>query len=86
MFVSGIKSFHNLIEIVTHKPVNQSMVSIQIRSFFLSTKKGGKIRDEPPFGAEVIEYASKEVRRMAEAKKQYLNLVKCVTILNGNVD
>ena len=56
---------------------------IQIRSFFVSTKTGKKIWDEPPSGAEAIEYANEEVRRMAEAQKQDL---ECVTVPNGNGD
>lgn len=54
---------------------------LQIRSFFVSTKTGKKIWDEPPSGAEVIEYANEEIMRMAEAQKRDL---ECVSVQNGN--
>ena len=50
---------------------------IQIRYIVILTKKGEKIGDELPSGAEVIEYTSEEDRRIAEAIKRDLG---CVTI------
>mmetsp|Transcript_3779 Transcript_3779/g.4630 ORF Transcript_3779/g.4630 Transcript_3779/m.4630 type:complete len:317 (+) Transcript_3779:118-1068(+) len=47
----------------------EAKYELQIRSFFESTKTGKKTWDEPPSGAENIEYANQEVRRMAEIQK-----------------
>ncbi len=48
----------------------EAKYELQIRSFFESTKTGKKTWDEPPSGAENIEYANEEVRRMAEIQKR----------------
>lgn len=60
---------------------SEAKYELQIRSFFVSTKTGKKTWDEPPSGAEVIEYANEEVRRMAEAQKQDL---ECVHVPNNS--
>ncbi len=49
---------------------------LQIRSFFESQLSGQKCWDEPPSGAESIQYANDEMRRMAEMEKSSL---ECVT-------
>jgi hypothetical protein len=48
---------------------------LQIRSFYESTMTGKKTWDEPPSGAESIEYANEEVRRMAELQKKSIESV-----------
>lgn len=47
----------------------EAKYELQVRSFFESTKTGKKTWDEPPSGAENIEHANAEVRRMAEIQK-----------------
>ncbi len=61
----------------------QAKYELQIRSFFESQLSGQKCWDEPPSGAESIQYANDEMRRMAEMQK---NDLEGVNISQSNDD
>jgi len=64
----------------------EAKYELQIRSFFESKVTGNKTWDEPPSGAQNIEYANEEVRRMAEAQKKELECVSIPSKNNNGVD
>ena len=67
----------------TYNRNGEAKYELQIRSFFVSINTGKKTWDEPPSGAERIEYATDEVREMAEAQKRDL---ECVDVLGEKND